>query len=477
MKEGEVSFSTEFDKPRHECAVVGIYHPSYEEIAVPAYYALLSLQNRGQESSGIAVFNSDDFHVKKDNGLVLQVFRSEKDIAHLRGSIALGHNRYGTTGEPDPKNAQPLIKHTEMGPIAISHNGNIHNADVLKGRQLERGFKFETTTDSEVLLNEIIGSPGFSWPEKIRIADKKLEGAYSFCLVAGGELIAARDKMGVWPLALGSYGEGYIISSESSALDYVGAKYVRDIEAGEILSFSPNGIRSERIGQANSHFCMFEFYYFGNPASRYMGERVAEVRYRMGQLLWQEHPVEAGVVIPVPETAVDAAEGFSEASSIKYRARGLTKNRWLWRTFIQPDQKLREIGVGLKYDPLPEIIDGKRVVLVDDSIVRGTNTSKLVQRVREAGAKEVHVRITAPPIVSQCYYGVDTASKEELIAANHSLDEIRDIIRADSLGYLSLESGKIAIGEINKDKLCDACFTGDYPTQVPFRRDRLMLVE
>jgi len=473
----------EVDKPRHGCGVVGIYHPN-AEILSTLYQSLISLQNRGQESSGVAILNDRGLQVLKDKGLVLQVYGWQGERLSLleTGQIAIGHNRYGTTGDPEKilQNAQPIIVESNLGQMTLSHNGNLVNSLELRRELEEKEEIFLSTSDSEVIAKLIATSEGQTWQEKIKNAAKKLNGAYSLTMIAGGNLIGVRDPLGFWPLVLGRYNEdGYMLASESGAFNFTGVEFIREVEPGEIITIGKDGLRSDFITRGKSAFCMFEFYYFSQESTIHKDFPVEQARFNMGIGLWEEHPVQADWIIPVPETARPAAEGFSYASGIPNRSL-LPKNRSLFRIFIQPDQRIRELEIRLKHTPLAYELRGKRIVLIDDSIVRGTTTGRIIRLLKEkAGVKEVHMRITAPPITDPCFFGVDTATRWELAAAQYSIEEIRENIGADSLGFLSLERGLKAIAgalweELYK-KLCTACFTGKYPLKVPQERDKLVL--
>lgn len=457
------------------CAVIGIYHPRDASITLQAYFALESLQHRGQESSGMAVWNGKGIVSYKNLGLVCQVYR-DGWLKKLGGSLLIGHNRYGTTGSSTINNAQPIIVGKGAQKIAVSENGNLVNTGELRKTLKKRGIKFYSTSDGEVIAQLIRVSPGATWQEKIKNAAQYLQGAYSLTILAGGELIGVRDRLGFRPLCLGKYNrDGFILASEDRALNFVGATFIREIKPGEIITIGRDGkVKSDFIARGKSQLCSFEYYYFGESDTTLMGSLLYNVRFDMGVGLWEEHPVVADYVLPVPETARPAAEGFHEASGIPLRS-AMVRNRYRHRTFIEPNQILRELGVKLKYHPLKKIIRGKKIVLVDDSIVRGTTTARIVALVRETGVREIHLRITAPPIISQCFFGIDTATKKELIAANYSREEMRKKLEVDSLGFLSLTRGLKAIGKSLAGKLCTACFTGKYPIPVPEEGDKLVL--
>jgi amidophosphoribosyltransferase len=468
--------SQEIDKPRHGCGVVGIYHP-FEEVARPAFFALYALQHRGQESAGMASCLDGKIEIHKDLGWVAHVFQ-EENIQRLKGNLVIGHTRYSNTGSNILENSQPLGDRCDLGEVALSYNGNLVNSDYLKKELETEGEGFVTSTDSEVLLRSIARTSGSSWEEKIKNVAPKLIGAYSLVLLTQDRhLIGVRDPFGIRPLCLGRYNQdGFVLASESCALDTIGAGFLRELEPGEILSIDSQGrIQTDFIEQGKSALCIFEFIYYARGGSRLKERFVAVVRHEMGKRLAWEHPVEADFVLAIPDTAIPAAFGFSEASGIPL-VPGIEKNRYIGRTFIQPDQRLRDQEVILKLLPILTWIEGKRVVVVDDSIVRGTTTPKVVEMLRRAGAKEVHMRITSPPIKYPCFFGIDTASGRELIAAikDGDVEEIRKHIGADSLGYLSLK-GVVEATRWPLNVFCVGCFTGNYPFPVPQERDKFAL--
>ncbi|OGE34277.1 amidophosphoribosyltransferase [Candidatus Daviesbacteria bacterium RIFCSPLOWO2_01_FULL_43_38] len=462
------------ESPQHECGITGVYSPK-SSVSSDIYYALIALQNRGQQNSGMCVFNEYGTPLlRKGPGLVYNVF-NEENIKPLRGDIGVGHNRYGTTGGPSISNAQPFLLDSDLGPFAFVHNGNIFNAQYLKDDLEARGENFESTSDSEVIARLIACSPGHTFVEKIKAAAPRFEGAYSFIIATKDSLIGVRDPRGFWPLSLGKVnGSGHMFASETNALDRVGGKFLKEVENGEIIVVDREGISRDSLGKEQESLCSFEFYYFSDPLSIHLGKRVRDARRQMGRLLAKEHPLKADLVVPVPETAWPIAEGYAEASGISLNG-ALVRNRWLGRTFIEPSQRMREEKAKGKYGVLPEEVDGKRVIVVDDSIVRGTTTARTINLFWEAGAKEVHVLISAPPIIRECHLGVDTADASELIAAHKRVDEVRDFIKASYLGYLSLESGIQAMGLQLRDRLCASCFTGKYLMQVPQRHDKFIL--
>jgi len=453
------------------CGVFGVY--SWQvDIARLIFFALFALQHRGQESSGIAVSDGHQIMTHRKMGLVSQVF-TEDDLARLKGYIGIGHNRYSTTGSSQHANAQPIVARAENLTLALAHNGNILNAEPLRDELQEGGYSFDTSTDSEVIANLILASPGKNWEERIRHAMARLQGAYSLTVMTQDKLIGIRDPMGVRPLCLGSIDSGWVIASESCALDHVGAQFLRDIEPGEIVIIDGDGLKSFKKESGKKAMCIFEYIYFARPDSVIEGKLLYKARQAMGAMLAREYPVDADLVMGVPDSATAAGSGYANASGIPF-CEGLLKNRYVGRTFIEPDQRLRELGVQLKFNPLAEIIRGKRLVVVDDSIVRGTTTPHVVSLLRKAGAREVHLRICAPPIRHPCFMGVDMAREWELIAAQKDVPMIRDYLGADSLGYLSLD-GLIKAIDLPRDIFCLACFTGDYPIPVQMGMDKLAL--
>jgi amidophosphoribosyltransferase len=456
----------------HEsCGVFGVYAPN-EDVARLTFFALFALQHRGQESAGIATTDGKRLQVYAQMGLVSQVF-DEDSLGRLTGDIAIGHNRYSTRGSSRIINAQPLIVGKGANAVAIAHNGNIVNAEHLYQELSDQGYTFQTSTDTEVIANLILSSPAKNWVDKIRYAMHRLQGAYSLTLLTNNSLYGVRGLLGVRPLCLGSVNGGWVIASESCALDHIGAQFIREIEPGEIVSITKNGLDSYREKSARKALCIFEYIYFARPDSVINGRLLYPARQAMGEGLAEEHQVAADLVMGVPDSATAAGIGYSRRSGIPL-CEGLLKNRYVGRTFIEPDQRIRDLGVKLKFNPLPQMLDGKRVVVVDDSIVRGTTTPKVVGLLRRAGAKEVHMRICAPPIRYPCFFGVDMATRWELIAAQKTIPEVRDFIGADSLGYLSVE-GLVKAVALPKDIFCMACFTGDYPIPVQIGMDKLAL--
>lgn len=457
-------------KIHEECGVFGMYSPERADVASLAYYALYALQHRGQESCGIVVNDDGLFSFHKDVGLVNEVFDGDTLRRLGQGNIAVGHVRYGTTGGSQRSNAQPIVVNHRKGRMALAHNGNLVNSHELREELELGGAIFQTTSDTEAIAYVIVQErlKAASIEEAVSRAIDKLEGAYSLVLTSPTKLIGVRDPHGFRPLCLGkTRGGAYVLASESCALDAVGAGFIRDIEPGEIVVIDKNGVNSITVhcNKCDPTLCVFEFIYFSRPDSVLDGSSVHIARQRAGAFLALEHPVQADIVIGAPDSGLDAALGFARQSGIPYDI-GLIKNKYIGRTFISPTQELRENEVKIKLNAIRSVVEGKRVVLVDDSIVRGTTSRRTVMLLRDAGATEVHMRISAPPFVNPCYYGTDIDSKETLIANNHTIPEIAEIIGADSLGYLSLENvTKLAVG--CKCGFCTACFGGGYPTREP----------
>ncbi len=457
----------------HEaCGVLGIYAPGMD-VARITFFGLYALQHRGQESAGITTGDGEELCTRKAMGLVVQVF-DEEELASLRGHVAIGHNRYSTTGSSKICNAQPIVVESDLGPLALGHNGNLVNSVALFEQLLRQGEDLSTTTDSELIARTIASAPGLDWEARIVHTLPRLQGAYSLVMATPDALFAARDPLGVRPLCLGRLNGGWVVASESCALDTVGATFVREMEPGELIVVNGDGLRRLQVAESRRRaLCIFEFIYFARPDSVIDGRLVYQARQEMGRHLAREYPVDADLVIPVPDSAVPAATGYAREAGIPF-GEGLIKNRYIGRTFIQPDQRLRQVGVQLKFNPMPEVLNGKRVVVVDDSIVRGTTTPPVIGLLRKAGAKEVHMRICAPPMQHPCYLGVDTARRSELIAARMSVEEIRRHIGADTLGYLSLGGLQSSVGR-EEGRYCQACFTGSYPVPVQLEMDKLVL--
>ncbi len=456
----------------HEsCGIFGIYAPGVD-VARITFFGLYALQHRGQESAGIATADGKKICLHTSMGLVSQAF-TEDELAHLQGHIAIGHTRYSTTGSSRSSNAQPILVEANSTTIALGHNGNIVNAKFLRDELCQLGYTFATTTDSEVIANLILSSTERSPVDRIKYAMRRLQGAYSLVIMTKDKLIGVRDPMGVRPLCLGTIDGGWVIASESCAFGHIGAQFIREIEPGEIVVINKNGVRSFTEESTRKALCIFEYIYFARPDSIIQGKLLYPARQAMGKILAREYPVDADLVMGVPDSATAAGIGYAVASGIPY-CEGLIKNRYVGRTFIEPDQRLRDLGVKLKFNPLAETIAGKRLIVVDDSIVRGTTTPKVVAMLKRAGAKEVHLRICSPPIRHPCFFGVDMATRWELIAAQKTIPEIREAIGADSLGYISIEGLIESVG-LPKDMFCLACFTGDYPIPVQLEMDKLAL--
>jgi amidophosphoribosyltransferase len=457
------------DKPREACGIFGIYGPGLD-VSQLTYYGLYALQHRGQESAGIAVSDGKNINLYKNMGLVPEVF-SEDTLQKLKGHIALGHNRYSTTGSSLVLNAQPLVCYYSRGMIALAHNGNLTNTSKLRKALADTGSVFQSTIDSEVIVNQIARNTKGSIVDGIKKTMSELRGAYSLAVMTEKKLIGVRDPWGVRPLCLGKLEDAYVLASESCAIDTVGAELIRDVEPGEIIVIDESGLTSHKVKTpVRKGMCLFEFIYFARPDSIIDGYYVSEVRREMGRQLAREYPVDVDLVIAVPDSGTAAARGYSMESGMHFE-QGLMKNRYIGRTFIQPNQSMRDLAVRLKLNPMRNLLEGKRILMIDDSIVRGTTSGRMVQMVRDAGATEVHMCISSPPILWPCYYGIDTSDREELIAAKMDLEGIRKFIEADSLHYLSLEGLLKAFGS-QKNKFCAACFTGKYPIVIP-KKDKL----
>ncbi|MDN4491862.1 amidophosphoribosyltransferase [Demequina sp. SYSU T00068] len=465
--------------PQDACGVFGVFGPG-EEVAKLSYFGLYALQHRGQESAGIATSNGDSILVFKDMGLVSQVF-DEGSLEALQGHIAVGHTRYSTTGASVWANAQPTLGPTAHGTVALGHNGNLTNVQRLLELLIERegmakrlDLKGGKCTDTAI-VTALLGSDGYESLEDVAIdLLPSLEGAYSLVWMDEHKLYAARDPQGIRPLVLGELPSGgWVVASETAALDIVGARQEREVEPGEMLIIDESGVRSRRFAEADPKGCIFEYVYLARPDTTIAGRSVQMARLEMGRALAKEHPVEADLVIPVPESGTPAAVGYAQGSGIPF-AQGLVKNSYVGRTFIQPSQTLRQLGIRLKLNPLREVIAGKRLVVVDDSIVRGNTQRALVAMLREAGAAEVHVRISSPPVQWPCFYGIDFPTRDELAAVGHTMEEVRRSIGADSLGHISLE-GMLAATEQAESRLCTACFTGTYPVEPPVAARHLLL--
>jgi amidophosphoribosyltransferase len=451
-----------FDKFHEECGVVGVFgHP---EAATLAYLSLYALQHRGQESAGIVASNGEALISHRGMGLVADIF-DEDILARLKGRLAIGHNRYSTSGSTVLKNCQPFVVEWAQGALAIAHNGNLVNADELRSKLEARGSIYQSTVDSEVIVHLIAASTESTLVGRITDALSQVRGAYSLVFLTEDRVIATRDPYGFRPLVMGRVGETVVVASETCALDLVDAVYEREIEPGEIVIISEKGVESVRpFPPATRHNCVFEYIYFARPDSRVFGRNVYEVRKDLGRQLAREAPADADIVIPVPDSGVPAAIGYAEEAGLPFEM-GLIRNHYVGRTFIEPTNSIRHFGVKVKLNALREVLNGRRVVVVDDSIVRGTTSRKLVHMIRQAGAREVHMRISSPPTTHPCFYGIDTPTREELIASSHDVAGIREYLGADSLAYLSVE-GMYAFTGRQGNGFCDACFTGKYPVPV-----------
>ena len=453
--------------PQDACGVFGVWAPG-EEVAKLSFYGLYALQHRGTESAGIATSDGERILIFKDMGLVSQVF-TEGDLATLKGNLAIGHCRYSTTGSSTWVNAQPTLRPTKYGTLALAHNGNLTNtgdlAELVQKLEGSATSMSGITTDTEIMTALIALQDEKNVEASALVVLPQLEGAFSLVFMDEHTLYAARDRHGVRPLVLGKLETGWVVASESAALDIVGAAFVREIEPGEFVAIDKNGVRSQRWAEAQPKGCLFEYVYLARPDTTIAGSGIHKTRVAIGAQLAREAPADADLVIPVPESGTPAAIGYAKESGIPFGL-GLVKNSYVGRTFIQPSQTIRQLGIRLKLNPLREIIEGKRIVVVDDSIVRGNTQRAIVRMLREAGAREIHVRISSPPVKWPCYYGIDFATRAELIANGLEVEEIRRSIGADSLGYVSLD-GLIAATQVSSDRLCSACFTGQYPIRIP----------
>ena len=472
----DFTFRAPFDHPNEECGVIGVFTPEGEASRL-AFFGLFALQHRGQESAGIAAANGENVVVHADMGLVTQIFR-EPDFYPLVGDMAIGHTRYSTSGSSELCNAQPLLVDGQHGQLAVANNGNIINALQLRDQlQDEWNCTFTSTTDTEVIAQLLAHATGANWEDRVFQCMRQLEGAYSIVVQTKDTMIAARDPLGIRPLCLGKLNGGWVVASESCALDHIGAEYIRELDAGEVIIVDGNGLHTATWsgGTGRQALCVFELIYFARPDSLMAGQLVHSARQELGAQLAREHPVDADLVIGIPDSSTAAAVGYAQESGIPF-SEGLVKNRYVGRTFIEPEQRLRDLGVRQKFNTLVDVIQGKRLVVVDDSIVRGTTTPHVVNLLRKGGAKEVHMRVCAPPIKHPCFMGVDMASREELLAANNTLEDIRTIVGADTLGYLSVE-GLLEVVGGTKGGFCDACFTGNYPVPVQLELSKLALVQ
>ncbi len=457
---------------REKCGVFGIFAPG-EDVARITFFGLYSLQHRGQESAGIAVSDGEDVRLHKDMGLVSQIF-NEADLAPLRGFLAVGHTRYSTTGSSSACNAQPVVVESDLGPVVLAHNGNLTNTIDLREEVACLGIEPATATDSELAAHIIANASGRTLPERLRDAMPRLIGAYSFVLATRNMLVGVRDPHGVRPLVIGRLGEGWVLASETCALDTIGADPVREVQPGEIVWVDGAGLRCMQ-GQPclRPALCVFEYIYFARADSVMNGGSMYAARVEMGRQLAREHPADADLVISVPDSANAAAIGYAQELGLPF-SEGLIKSRYIGRTFIQADQRTRERAINMKFNPLPDVLSGKRLVVVDDSIVRGPTSRRIVRLLRRAGAKAIHLRISSPPMTDPCYLGLDTGRRSELIASRMSVPEICQYVGADTLGYLSLDGLIRAINRPGQG-FCTACFTGDYPVPVQLEFDKLAL--
>lgn len=466
------------DKPEEACGVFGIYAPD-EDVAKLTYFGLYALQHRGQESAGIATFLGETVHLHKDMGLVSQVF-NESVLSELPGTIGVGHTRYSTTGSSRKVNAQPAVVNTRLGKLALAHNGNLVNTVKLREELIEDNINLVTTTDSEMIAYAIAQEvdAGLDWLDGAIKAFHRCAGAFSLVVGTPVGVMGVRDPNGIRPLVIGTIGENpvrYVLSSETCGLDIIGADYLRDVEPGEVVWITEAGLASYHWSQKPQRkLCVFEMIYFARPDSLMHNETLYSYRMRLGRRLAQESPVEADIVFGVPDSGIPAAIGYSQESGVKY-AEGLIKNRYVGRTFIQPTQAMRESGIKMKLNPLKDVLVGKRVIIIDDSIVRGTTSRKLVKALRDSGAVEVHMRISSPPVTHPCFYGIDTDTQDQLIAARLSVEEIRKQLEVDSLAYLSWE-GMLEETQEDTNSFCSACFTGNYPVAIPEQVKRTKLV-
>jgi len=466
---GDIMGNIEIDKFKEECGVFGIYSKSGLDVAAVSYYGLYALQHRGQESAGIVVSDGKSLMCHKNMGLVADVF-NEKTLKNMKGKAAIGHVRYSTTGESKVENAQPLLSKFKLGSIAIAHNGNLINADVIRELLEDAGVLFQTSIDSEVILNLIARKAKKGLEQAIVDTVQAIKGSYAMVMITEEKLIGLRDPNGIRPMCIGKIGEDYILCSESCALDAVGAEFLRDVAPGEIVIIDDNGLKSiEFAEKTRCMTCAFEYIYFARPDSTIDGINVYTSRIAAGEELYREAPIDADIVVGVPDSGIAAAVGYAKASGIPYGI-GLIKNKYVGRTFITPSQKLRERAVSVKLNALRVNVEGKRVVLIDDSIVRGTTSKRLVEILRRAGAKEVHFRVSSPVVKYPCYFGIDTPYRKELVGSQRTMDEIRDFIGADSIGYLSIK------GLLNtlkgKEGFCLGCFNGEYPMSAPIENSK-----
>ncbi|UCG63262.1 MAG: amidophosphoribosyltransferase [Candidatus Zixiibacteriota bacterium] len=455
-----------------KCGVFGIFGNA--KAAELTYFGLYALQHRGQESAGIVTTNRDKIHLHKGMGQVSEVFAEQEIMSRLTGKIAIGHTRYSTTGASSLINIQPFIITNRSRYLAIAHNGNLTNALELRTRLDASGSIFQTTSDTEIILHLAAKSKKRTRIERICDALSTIRGAFSLLFLTEDSIIAARDPLGFRPLCLGKFRSAYVVASETCAFDLIGARYVRDIEPGEVLEISEKGLKSYFPVKPRKHaFCIFEYIYFSRPDSKVFGENVDKIRRRLGRQLAREHPVEADIVIGIPDSANTATLGYAEESGIRFEI-GLIRNHYVGRTFIDPQQKIRDLDVKVKFNPVKGVLKGRRIIVVDDSIVRGTTSKKLVSLIRDAGAKEIHFRVSSPPIISPCFFGIDMPTRQELIASTMSVEKIEKYLEVDSLRYLSLE-GMLSISSLPDTSFCASCFSGKYPIKTPEVNRKLRL--
>jgi len=456
---------------KEECGIFGVF--GHEDAAKLTYLGLYALQHRGQESAGIVAFDHTRFRTIKEMGLVSEIF-NPKNLSGLTGDMAVGHVRYSTTGSSNIKNTQPFLVETSKGTLAIAHNGNLVNAKELHKELKSSGSIFQTDLDPEIIIHLLSKSRKENLPDAFIEALKQAKGAYSLLLLDKNSLIAARDPYGFRPLCLGKLDSGWVVSSETCAFDLVGASYIRDIEPGEILLIGEDGLKSIKPFSFDGHaFCIFEFIYFARPDSQIFGQSVHCIRKKLGKRLAKEHPVEADLVMAVPDSGNSAALGYAQGSGIPFEF-GMTRNHYIGRTFIEPNQQMRDLEVKIKLNPIKKILKGKKIIVVDDSIVRGTTSRRRISALREAGATQVHLRISSPPIKYSCYFGIDTPQRRNLIASSKEVEEIKEFIGADSLGYLSLE-GLLESVVLPRKTFCTACFSGDYPIKIEHKINKFFL--
>lgn len=461
------------DHPKDACGVVGVYS-SGEDVARMVFFGLYALQHRGQESVGIAASDGENIQLHTAMGMVTQSL-DEDDLIRIPGHLAVGHTRYSTAGSTSLKNAQPILSKGPEIELALAHNGNVVNALELRDELLEWGCDFSTSSDSEIIAHLLTNAPATKWDDRVAYVMRRVQGAYSLAILTKDSLIGIRDPLGVRPLCIGELNGGWVIASETCALDHLGATFVREVDPGEAVIIDENGLRTlyKREMDGKQGACIFESIYFARPDSILNGKLVYSSRMAMGAELAKEHPVEADMVMGVPDSAIAAAVGYSQQAGISY-GDGLVRNRYVGRTFILPDQRMRDLGVRRKLNPLPGLINGKRLVVVEDSIVRGTTLPHVVRLLKKGGAREIHLRICAPPIMWTCHLGIDLPTRKELIAANMTVEEIRQLLGADSLGYLSHE-GLLRAVEVSRNEVCMGCFTGDHPIPVQLEMDKMAL--